>query len=211
MTSRILIIGAGGHGQVIADSLRQMIRVGSDLELVGFLDDDSAHLGKRVLGLPVLGSRKDLRQIPHDAILLAVGDNSIRRELYLELKAEGEQFTIAVHPRATVADDVTLGPGCVVMAGAIVNAGTLVGDNVILNTNCAVEHDCSLAAHVHVAPGSQLGGNVSVGEGGLIGLGATVMPGRKVGAWSTVGAAALAHVDVPDGKTLVGVPGRLME
>jgi acetyltransferase-like isoleucine patch superfamily enzyme len=44
----------------------------------------------------------------------------------------------------------------------------------------------------------------------LIGIGATVMPQRRVGAWSVVGAGALVHINHPDHVVVVGVPGRVI-
>jgi exopolysaccharide biosynthesis polyprenyl glycosylphosphotransferase len=38
--TRILIIGAGGHAQVIADLILCRMRLGEDLQLLGFVDDD---------------------------------------------------------------------------------------------------------------------------------------------------------------------------
>jgi acetyltransferase-like isoleucine patch superfamily enzyme len=42
-------------------------------------------------------------------------------------------------------------------------------------------------------------------------MGAIIMPQRRVGEWSTVGAAALVHRDVPGGATVIGVPARRLE
>jgi acetyltransferase-like isoleucine patch superfamily enzyme len=55
-----------------------------------------------------------------------------------------------------------------------------------------------------------MGGDVSVGAGSLIGIGAIVMPQRWVGTWSTVGAGALVHRNVPDDAVVVGVPARIL-
>jgi acetyltransferase-like isoleucine patch superfamily enzyme len=55
-----------------------------------------------------------------------------------------------------------------------------------------------------------MGGEVEVGEGALIGIGATVMPGKRVGAWSIVGAGALVNRDIPECSVVVGVPARVI-
>lgn len=40
MTMRILILGAGGQGQVLADALRFAAEAGQPVTPVGYLDDD---------------------------------------------------------------------------------------------------------------------------------------------------------------------------
>lgn len=205
---RVLIIGAGGHAQVVADILFQMRAHGIVLEPIGYLDDDPSLAGQNLLGLPVRGSLASLPAIMHDAVTVAIGDNLIRRQVYEALRALGEHFLTARHPSAVIASSVQIGPGCMVCAGVVVNPGSVVGANVILNTGCTVDHHNRIGDHVHVGPGAHLGGEVDVGEGALVGIGATVMPRCRVGAWSVVGAGALVRADLPDRVTAVGVPAR---
>jgi len=208
---RILIIGAGGHGQVVADILLQMQATGSNVHPAGFLDENPTLLGKEYLGLPVLGPHNCLSTIIHDAVIIAIGDNQIRRALFQKLKKQGEEFAIAQHPGAIIAPDVVVSPGCMIMAGVVVNTGSIIEKNVILNTGCTVDHHSKIAAHTHIAPGSHLGGEVSIQEGALIGIGSTVMPRRKVGSWSIVGAGSLVNVDISNNSTVVGVPARALK
>jgi sugar O-acyltransferase (sialic acid O-acetyltransferase NeuD family) len=208
---RILIIGAGGHGQVVADILQQMQAAGAGVQPVGFLDDNPALLGEKYLGLPVLGSEKSLPAIVHDAVIVAIGNNRTRQNLFLQLMDLGEQFATAQHPKAIIAPDVQVGPGCMIMAGVIVNIGSTIAQNTILNTACTVDHHSRVAAHAHIAPGVHLGGEVTIEEGALIGIGATVMPQRSVGAWAVVGAGSLVHAGVPDNTVVAGVPARTLK
>ena len=36
---KIIIVGAGGHGQVVAESLQARAAAGNDIEILGFVDD----------------------------------------------------------------------------------------------------------------------------------------------------------------------------
>jgi sugar O-acyltransferase (sialic acid O-acetyltransferase NeuD family) len=209
MTTRILILGAGGHGQVVADVLRCMYAAGQSVYPLGYLDDDPGLNGKVYGLLRVLGQISQLPSIAHDAIIVAIGDNRVRRNLFSQLKLQGERFASAIHPRATVAADVVVGEGCVICAGVIVNTGSIIGDNVVLNTSCSVDHHNCIGSHAQIAPGAHLGGNVVVGEGALIGIGAVVLPQRGVGQWATVGAGAVVTRNIPDFATAVGLPARI--
>jgi len=205
---RILIIGAGGHAQVVADILLRAQEQGVCQQALGYLDDNPTLAGQSLLGLPILGKIVQLDQIEHDALIIAIGHNPLRQSLYETLQRQGECFAVACHPRAIIAPDVSVGPGSVICAGAIVNPGSQIGQNVILNTGCTVDHHNIVNDHVHIAPGAHLGGDVHICQGALIGIGATIMPQRAVGSWSTVGAGSLVHKNVPEQATVVGVPAR---
>lgn len=207
---RVLIIGAGGHGQVVADIFLQMQAAGSDIKPVGFLDDDPSLLGVQFLDLPVLGALKDVWKIEHDGLIVAIGSNRTRQAIFIEMQKQGESIATAQHPKAIIASGVEVGPGCMIMAGVVVNTGSTIGQNTILNTSCTVDHHCHLAAHSHIAPGVHLGGEVAIMEGALLGIGATVMPRRQVGAWATVGAGSVVHSNVPDHSTVAGVPAKAL-
>lgn len=207
---RILILGAGGHAQVVADIIMRARDANGQVCPIGYLDDNPDLHGQTLLGLPILGRIADLPQVTHDAVIIAIGDNHTRRSLFDQLQPQGERFAIARHPAAVIAPDVRIGSGAMICAGVVVNPGSVIGANVILNTGCTVDHHNSIGDHAQIAPGAHLGGNVQIGEGTLIGIGATVMSQRRVGAWSIVGAASLVHMDSPDHVVVVGVPGRVI-
>jgi acetyltransferase EpsM len=205
---RILVIGAGGHAQVIADLILSRARLGEDLQLIGFIDDDAGLLGHEILGVKVLGQMRQVNEFEHDAVVVGIGDNAIRARVYKQLKASGMTFSTAIHPRAVVADDVRLGEGSVVFANAVINTGSIVGPNVIINTGATVDHHAHIGAHVHIAPGAHLGGTATVEEGAFVGIGSSVIPNHMIGAWSIVGAGAAVIHDVPPHVTVVGVPAK---
>lgn len=205
---KIVVLGASGHGQVVADILFQMWTKGREMELVGFLDDDPALAGTRILGLPVLGALADLASVPHDCVALGIGDNAARARVYAELAKARKHFVTAIHPSAILAPDVVVGEGAVLAAGAIANPGARIGENAVLNTGASIDHHCVLGPHAHVAPGAHLAGGVTVGEGALVGIGACVVQGVGIGAWSVVGAGAAVTLDVPERATVGGVPAK---
>jgi len=204
------VIGAGGHGQVVADILLRSRESGGPAEVVGFLDDDRALDGRTIMGLPVLGTIARVSEVDHDGVIAAIGDNRVRARVFAAMRERGERIVTAVHPAAVVAPDVRLGDGVMVCAGVVVNTGTTVADDVILNTGSTIDHHATIGPHAHVAPGAHLGGGVRVGEGALIGVGAAVIPDRRIGDWSIVGAGAAVVEDVPPHATAVGVPARVV-
>jgi sugar O-acyltransferase (sialic acid O-acetyltransferase NeuD family) len=208
---RVLILGAGGHAQVVNDILLRAYEAGAKCQAIGFLDDDLSLAGTGLMGLPILGPIAQLHEFDHDAVIVAIGNNYTRTRIFAKVRAQGAHIVNAIHPAAVLAPDVRLGSGVMICAGVVVNTGTVIGDNVILNTACSVDHHNHISPHAHVAPGTHLGGNVYIGEGALVGIGASVVPGCSVGDWAIVGAGSVVIKDVPPFTTAFGVPAQVIK
>ncbi|MCA9330946.1 acetyltransferase [Candidatus Saccharibacteria bacterium] len=207
---RLLIIGAGGHAQVVADILLLQQKAGLDIDPIGYLDDDPKLIDQFRLGLPILAPVNQIASYKDCAIIVGIGDNYVRRALYNLLMRDEVRAFVAAHPAATVASDVSIGEGTVIAAGVVVNTGSVIGQNVILNTACTIDHHNVISDHVHIAPGVNLGGGVQIGEASLIGVGATIMPQRCVGSNAIVGAGSVVVKNVADGTIVAGVPARMI-
>ena len=159
---KVVIIGSGGHGAVVADILLRMAEAGDRIEPVAFLDDAPLPNVRQISQVPVIcGGLSGLRRITHDAVIVAIGDNALRRRLSDELRRNGTRLAIARHPSSVVAPDVCIGGGTMICAGAIVSPAARIGCSVILNTHSSVDHHNAIGDYVHIGPGVRLGGNVS--------------------------------------------------
>ncbi len=207
---RVVILGAGGHGQVVADIFRAQQKAGKRLEIVGFLDDRPELLGEGLVGALVVGTPSSLASFPHDAAIVAIGHNTVREAMASVLMDAGEPLAVAQHPAAIVGQDAVVAAGSMLCAGAIVNTGAFIGRGVILNTGCTVDHHTIIGDFAHIAPGVNIGGEATIGDRAFIGIGAVVLPRVIVGPDAVVGAGAVVTRDVPPGATVVGVPARAM-
>jgi sugar O-acyltransferase (sialic acid O-acetyltransferase NeuD family) len=207
---RVLIIGAGGQGQILADALLFAVKAGQPLLPVGYLDDAPALAGVEILGLPVLGRLEMLPQIPHDAVIVGIGSNRLRQRLYQQFSQAGESFATFCHPTAIVGHNVTVGCGTYVGAYAVIAASSSVGNNTIVHGGSIIGHHNQIGDHAHIAPGVHTAGNVTIGTGVVVGIGANIMPQRYIGDWAVVGAGALVHRHVSEATTVAGVPAKLL-
>jgi len=208
MRKDVLIIGAGGHAQVIADILLRQYEQLGKLFPIGYLDDDKKLWGMKFLDITVLGAIEKLPEIKHDGIVIAIGNNNTRKELARQFASSGEYFIPVIHPSAVIAPDVLLGNGIMICAGVVVNPGSVIGDHVILNTGSTIDHHNQINSYVHIAPGVHTGGEVVVEEGAFVGIGASVIPRVSIGAWSVIGAGAVVTKNIPPGVTAVGIPAK---
>lgn len=203
----LLILGAGGHAGVVAETA---LAAGITLALA-FLDDRPliSFLGWPVLGPLALARNPELRlQFPQAAV--AIGHAATRLQWLLELEAIGYAIPAISHPGAVVSPSALIGRGSVLLAGAVLQTGARLGRGVILNSASSVDHDCQLADGAHICPGAHLAGEVRVGARSWIGIGASVIQQIQIGADVTVGAGAAVVGHLPAGVTAVGVPARVL-
>ncbi|WP_337996590.1 acetyltransferase [Oleispirillum naphthae] len=210
MSAPLIVIGAGGHGRVVADLARA-----AGFAVAGFLDPAPTLRGAEVDGLPVLGDDAYLASAAPGSVLLAngvggAGKPEIRRAVFERFAAAGHLFPALVHPCAHTAGNVTFDPGCQVMAGATLQTGVQVGVNALVNTGAVIDHDCRIGAHAQVAPGAVLCGGVTVEDDAHVGAAACVIQCLCVGAGAMVAAGAVVIRDVPPQARVAGVPARTM-
>lgn len=62
---QIVIVGAGGHAQVIADAM--LARQDPEMELIGFVDDNVDQADRFFLNRPVLSSIGDLQTVNNNS------------------------------------------------------------------------------------------------------------------------------------------------
>lgn len=196
--NRLIIIGASGHGKVVADIARL-----NGYDNIVFLDDDESI--KECAGWPVIGRSADA---PEGEVFIALGNAEMRKRL-MERYEERVQ-PVLVHPSAVIAQGTVIGRGSVVMAGAVINPGVRIGKGVIANTTSSIDHDCVLGDFVHVAVGAHLCGTVNIGEATWVGAGATVSNNVNICGSCTIGAGAVVIKDIKEEGTYIGVPAKEM-
>lgn len=201
MVQNVVIIGASGHGKVIAD----IIEKSGDV-VVGFLDDDTT-LPETFLGYPVLGTVDEYRNLLQYQFVIAIGNAAIRERIMKQMDIQVEWYT-AIHPSAIIGRDVAIGEGTVIMAGAVINPYTTLGKGVIVNTCASVDHDNVIEDYAHISVGSHLAGTVHVGARTWIGIGATVSNNVSICEDCMIGAGAVVVKDIEEAGTYVGVPIR---
>lgn len=198
---KLLIIGASGHGRVVADiALRQ-----NKWSKIVFLDDNEH--ANNFMGINVVGSTKDAYLFINEYdIIVAIGDNNIRKNIVNKIEAAGGSIPVLVHPCATIGSNVELGAGTVIMAGAVINCCTKIGKGCIINTAATIDHDNVIEEFVHISPGVHTAGGVTIGHNSWIGIGAIISNNITIISNCIVGAGAVVLSDIKDDGTYVGVP-----
>jgi sugar O-acyltransferase (sialic acid O-acetyltransferase NeuD family) len=205
MQNEIILIGYSGHAFVVADILIQ-----SGETVMGYCEQNEKQLNPfrlKYMGMQTDEAvKKSLKKYSH---FVAIGDNAVRKRIYESVQHDFE-ICNAIHPSSIVATHVQMGSGTMIGANCIINPLARIGNAVICNTGSIIEHECIIEDYVHLAPGSVLCGNVTVGEGSFIGANAVIKQGITIGKNCIIGAGSVILKNVEDGKVVVG-NGRILK
>lgn len=202
MGKKLIIIGASGHGKVVANIAKL-----SGYEKVEFLDDNDTR--SSCGNYNVVGKVEDYKKYRDSDFIVGIGNATIREKIQNLIINDGCNVVTLIHPNAVVADDTELGIGTVVMAGAVINSGSTIGNGTIINTCSSVDHDCTVEDFVHVSVGAHVAGTVYVAKKTWIGAGAIVINNINITKNCMIGAGAVVVRDIEHEGTYVGVPAKL--
>ena len=197
MCKKLIIVGASGHGKVIADIARL-----NGYEEIKFLDDDinKTYNGK----YEVIGITDDIdKYVDEYDFSIGIGDNKIREKIYLKIKGK---IPVLIHPRSIIGEDVEIKEGTVVMANAVINSGTYIGKCCIINTSSSVDHDCYINDFAHICPGTNIAGGVKIGKYSWLGIGSCIKQYISKCDNCLIGAGSVVIKNIMESGSYVGVP-----
>ncbi|MCM3673364.1 acetyltransferase [Peribacillus simplex] len=203
--ANLLILGAGGHGKVVSE----IAILKKFWENIAFLDDRENI--NEVLNISVIGKFDEYNSFKnkYQYAFVAIGDNKLRLKWMERLSREGFIMPTLVHPFSSISKTSILGEGTVVMAGAVINSDTRVGRGCIINTSASIDHDCSLQDGVHISPGVNIGGTVSIDKCTWACIGSSVINNINVGSNVVLAAGAVVNKNIPDNVMVAGVPAKI--
>lgn len=152
MRNNLLILTAGGHGQVVAETAR----CAGGYEKIAFLDDGKS-APEIVGGLAdweKIVSVNGLQDKAFDAVFPAIGNNSKRKEWMDLLRQHQVELPVIVHPTAWVSPSAVVEEGAIIEAMAVINANVVVKRGVIVGIGVLVDHDAILEECCHVDAGA---------------------------------------------------------
>lgn len=203
--AHLAILGASGHGKVIADTASLDVMWQS----ISFFDDTWPNIALD-MPWPILGDTEALLSNldKFSGVIVGIGNNIVRGQKHRLLSSHFAPIVSILHPGAYISSNASIGLGSVVLAQAAINTHVRIGLSSIINTGATIDHDSRLDDYVHISPGANLGGNVKVGRFGWVGIGSSVKQGVTIGENVIVGAGAAVVSSLDGHQTVVGVPAR---
>lgn len=144
--NKLIIFGAGAHARRVAH-----IAGMTGWTVCAFVDDKRQEDGQ-LLGIPVLQRLKDTE--PGTNAIVAIGDHEVRERIHVKVLQMGFILPFLTHPFSSVAPDVVIARGTVVLAGAVIESQARVGEGVIIDIGALIDHDAIIEDFCHIKPGA---------------------------------------------------------
>ena len=203
MKRKIVIVGYGGHGKSIADS----IETKKEYDIIGYTDRHETENSK----YNYLGTDEMLESIYNEGVRYAIlgvgymGKGTLRDILYKKLIQIGYSIPAIIDTTSIVSPLASVGEGTYVGKGAIINAYASVGKNCIINSGAIVEHSCIIGNYSHVAVGAVLCGDACIGEHTFVGANATIINGMMIGENVVVAAGTTVIRNISSNQKYYGI------
>ena len=139
MKQEIILYGNGGHARVIKDLILQL-----GYSLVAVFDHENPY---------------NAACFPDAKIVITIGDNATRERISKEVK---HSFASLIHPKATIAEEVGIGAGTVILANAVIQTQAIIGNHCIINAGAIIDHDVVIDDFVSIYPGAYIGGAATI-------------------------------------------------
>ncbi|MGG3560509.1 acetyltransferase [Neobacillus rhizosphaerae] len=205
----IVIYGAGGFAREVAHLIEQINAVDQKWNILGFIDDDPNKTGIMVNDWPILGTFEWFNDNPNANVVLATGSPKGKQLIVNRLQAFSDlKFPNLFHPSLKMSRFNQLGIGNVICEGSILTTNITVGNFVTINLNCTIGHDVEIQDFATILPSSSVSGNVVIEEGVDLGTSSSIIPHKRIGSWTIVGAGSVVVKDLPENCTAVGIPAK---
>ncbi len=169
---KLIILGAGGYGQTVADVAEQS----GEYEEIHFLDDNSKADN-------VIGKCGNFVQYKDSLIYPAFGNNKMRLEWIERLLNENYRVPTIIHPAAYISPKSKIEDGCVILPNAVINTNCVIKKGCIINCGAIIDHGCIIEECVHVCLGAIVKAENRIEKCSKIEAG-NVVEARKFPIWS---------------------------
>lgn len=174
----------------------------SQQRIVGVFDDHQNMLES--FGVPLLGDLgvdidSQFRANTFDACVITVqADMAARRRLFDLCQELSIPLATIIHPRASVSQLATIGPGCLILDTSRVGPFAVLEENVFVSGAVSIDHHCHVGRNTTFGPGVLLSGGVVVGEACNFGTSIGVESHIRIGSNCSITSGSLIQRDVPD-------------
>lgn len=206
----IVIIGAGGLGREVYDTILLINDRRPTYNLIGFYDDTPEFWGKTINGLKCIGGIESINNLlePQKIFaVIAIANAVAKKEISSKLEDIVEWENI-IHPEAYISKYAKIGNGNIFQRQSTLNPNVSIGNHCLINGYSGLGHDASLGDFSSVMSQCDITGGVKLGKSVYMGTGSRIVPGVAIGDSVFICAGAVVFKSVGSGRKVLGNPGK---
>ena len=203
---KIVIIGAGGTGIQISDSIKRSDKY----QLVGFLDDMQSYKNKAYDDIPVIGNLKEWDKLPIEVnfinSLYGPTKNSDFYNIVSSMGIPDYRWATICDPSSVISISACIACGVYIGPNCVVQAFSEIGKLSCILGNTYIAHHDVIENYVVCANSVAIGGNVIIKKGAYLGMNCCIRESLKIGTFATIGMGSVVIKDIPDYVIVAGNP-----
>jgi sugar O-acyltransferase (sialic acid O-acetyltransferase NeuD family) len=207
------LVGLGANNPQIIKIIKRKERQDPNFKFLGFIDNDSKKWNTNFFSYPIFGGLDKIKDLTNDDVLFCnfiTRDCVTRYETSLELIKNGAKLTNLIDPEVDM-DMVEIGIGNYIQEHVDIQAGVSIGNNSSIHLGSLISHESRIGDSVFISVNCNIAGLVNIEDGVFVGTGASIIPRKKIGKWSIIGAGSVIIDDVPPYSVVVGNPGKIIK
>lgn len=204
----LIIIGAGGLGRMLLQWVKDINKIESTWNILGFIDDNLQALDNIECDYKVIGTIKDWEPKENQEFALAIADPEIKEKVSGKIKEKGGIFTSVIHPTAAIGDFNVVGKGLIMYPNARISVNTNIGDFVTILGNTIIGHDAKIADYCTLSGGCNITRGVQLMDKVFLGCNVSVVPEREIGKGAYVCAGSVVMTNIKEGNKVMGYPAK---
>lgn len=202
------VLGVGANTIVYLELLQSL-----NHSILGLYHFEEGREGEEVLGIPILGSNRDLfmnEDLSDYSFALSMGDNEIRTSLANQIRQRGGSLPTLISPEASVSDHAQIEEGVVIYPGVIIQPNTRISRDTVIALKAAVVHNATIEEGCWIAGNAYIGAYTYICKHAFVGISATILPkkGLVIGENAIIGGGSVVSKSVDANQTVVGNPAR---
>ena len=206
----LYIIGARGCGRETYNLFLDCKEALKDVECIGFLDDKKDALDGYEGYPPIVSSVEDYIPKDNDVFICALGDPHWIKHYTSIIEKKNGDFISLVSPEAYIGSNTTIGKGCHIARWSIVSCDVSIGNHCYVGAFSDIGHDVTIKANTHLGAYTFIGGKASLEENVTVHPRVNILPGKRIGSESIIGAGSIVIRNVKPGTTVFGNPAKVI-
>jgi len=202
----VYIVGAGTYGEAMCE-LAEVL----GYKVKGFYDEDERKIGEFVMGVEVIGKFSEIvdLEIQNKQFIVAIGSNSVRYDIMMEINQLGGKTPTLIHPSAIISPSADIGNGVYIQANAYIWTKVKIDDFCIISPSVVIAHHSSVGKACLISTLSGVGASIKIENKVFVGMGSTIVTGLSlIGENTIIGAGAVVLKNVDENSVYAGVPAR---